>query len=91
MNPWIPPRHLVLSFVALLGLLSLTVAAAYFPLGSVNTAVAVGIAIIKAVIVLAVFMELRESPALTIAFAAAGFLWFSILLWLSMADVLTRA
>lgn len=90
MNPWVPPRHLVFSFAALLLLLGLTVTVAYLPLGSMNTALALGIAIIKAVIVLAVFMELRESPALTIAFAAAGFLWLSILLWLSMADVLTR-
>lgn len=49
-----------------------------------------GIAILKAVIVLAMFMELRDSPALTIAFAAAGFLWLSILLCLAMVDVLTR-
>jgi cytochrome c oxidase subunit 4 len=91
MNPWLPPRHLVLSYAALLLLLGLTVTAAYLPLGWMNTAVALGIAILKAVIVLAVFMELRESPALTIAFAAAGFLWLSILLWLAMADVLTRS
>lgn len=91
MNPWVPPRHLAFSFAALLLLLGMTVTAAYLPLGSMNTAVALGIALIKAVIVLAVFMELGDSPALTIAFAAAGFLWLSILLWLSMADVLTRS
>ena len=91
MNPWVPPRHLVLSFAALLLLLGLTVGAAYVPLGAANTGVALGIATVKAVIVLAMFMDLRNSPALTIAFAAAGFLWLSILLWLAMADVLTRA
>jgi len=90
MNAWVPPRHLVLSFAALLLLLGLTVTVAYLPLGPMNTVLALGIATVKATIVMAVFMELRKSPALTIAFAAAGFLWLSILLWLAMADVLTR-
>jgi caa(3)-type oxidase subunit IV len=49
-----------------------------------------GIAILKALIVAAVFMELREQKGLIIAFACAGFFWLGILIWLASADYLTR-
>jgi caa(3)-type oxidase subunit IV len=47
-------------------------------------------ALTKALIVLAIFMELRERHALTIAFAGAGFFWLAIMLWLALADFVTR-
>lgn len=47
------------------------------------------IAVAKASIVAAIFMELRERSALTAAFAAAGF-WLAILLWLAVTDFITR-
>jgi len=31
-----------------------------------------------------------ERPALTVAFAAAGFFWLAILLWLAFTDFITR-
>jgi cytochrome c oxidase subunit 4 len=87
---WRPPRFLVLAWLALLALLTLTVFGAYQPLGAFNTVLAMTIALIKALIVLAVFMELRDRNALTIAFAAAGFFWLAIMLWLALADFVTR-
>jgi cytochrome c oxidase subunit IV len=90
MRPWYPPRILLLSWAGLLGLLGLTIFGAYQPLGAFNTALALTIAVGKALIVVAIFMELRERSALTIAFASAGFFWLAILLWLALADFVTR-
>jgi len=86
-----PPRILIISWAALLALLALTVFGAYQPLGAFNTGLALMIALGKALIVATIFMELRECSGLTIAFAAAGFFWLAIMLWLALADFLTRA
>lgn len=85
-----PPRILLLSWIGLLALLALTVSAAYLPLGATNTVVALTIACAKSAIVAAVFMELRERNSLEITFAGAGFFWLAILLWLALADYVTR-
>ena len=86
-----PPLPLVLSWVALLALLGLTVLIAYQPLGLFNFPIALTIAALKASIVGAVFMELRDRRGLVIAFAGAGVFWLSILLWLAGSDYFTRA
>jgi cytochrome c oxidase subunit 4 len=90
MRRWVPPRILLLSWAGLLGLLALTIFGAYQPLGAFNTGLALTIATGKALIVVAIFMELRERNALTIAFASAGFFWLAIMLWLALADFVTR-
>ena len=89
MSHW-PPRAIVIAWAALLALLGTTVVLSYQPLGRGNLVVALCIAAAKAVIIAAVFMELRESRHLTIVFAAAGIFWFAILLWLSGIDFTTR-
>lgn len=86
---WYPPRMLLMSWLALLALLGLTVALAYLPLRSFNFPIALGIASVKALIVAVVFMELRKSRGLTIAFALAGLFWLFVLLWLVGADYAT--
>ncbi len=85
-----PPRILVLSWAALLALLALTVFGAYLPIGKFNTFLALFIATSKALIVAAIFMELRDRRPLVFAFAGAGFFWLGILLWLALADYVTR-
>lgn len=85
-----PPRGLVLSWLALLALLGATVFIAYLPLGLANTVIAMTIAALKGAIVAAVFMELRERNSLTLTFAAAGFFWLGIMLWLALTDYVTR-
>jgi cytochrome c oxidase subunit 4 len=85
-----PARILVVSWLGLLGLLALTTFAAYLPLGAANTVVAIIIATIKGVLVAAIFMELRQQRPLMLAFAGAGFFWLGILLWLVLADYVTR-
>ena len=84
------PRFLVASWLGLLALLAITVTAAYLPLGMANTIVAMVIATAKAAIVATIFMELRERHPLTIPFAGAGFFWLGIMLWLALADYITR-
>jgi cytochrome c oxidase subunit 4 len=86
----LPPRSLVISWAGLLMLLGLTVVLSYQPLGSFNTVIALLIATAKALVVAAVFMELRERNGLMIAFAAAGFFWLGILIWLAGIDFGTR-
>jgi cytochrome c oxidase subunit 4 len=87
---WHPPRALVLCWLGLIALLTLTVCVAYLPLGTANTVVALGIASIKVLLIAAVFMELRKRDGLMIAFAGAGFFWLAIMLWLALADYVTR-
>ena len=86
----LPPRSLVLSWIALLALLGATVFIAYLPLGGANTVIAMTIAFLKAAIVAALFMELRERNPLTLTFAGAGFFWLGIMLWLAFSDYMTR-
>jgi len=63
---------------------------AYQPLGIFNTVVALGIATVKALLIGAVFMELRERNGLMLAFAGAGFFWLAVMLWLAFSDYSTR-
>lgn len=90
MKSWQPPRALLLSWLGLMALLGLTVFGAYLPLGALNTSLALTIALGKTLIVVAIFMELRHGSALTLAFAGTGFFWLAIMLWLALADYLTR-
>jgi len=85
-----PPRRLLLSWLALLALLSLTVLLAYQPLVVLNGPIALLIATTKALIVASIFMELWQGSGLMRAFAGAGFFWLLILIWLARSDFLTR-
>ena len=86
-----PLRPLILAWLALLALLGLTAGLAYLPMGRFNLVAALAIAAAKALVVLAVFMELARGASLRWVFAAAGFFWLGILFLLSMTDYLTRA
>lgn len=82
--------RLVLVWIALLALLALTVFMAFLPLGTFKIPVAYAIGTAKAALVLWFFMEMRREGGLPRLAAAAGFVWISVLLILSAADVLTR-
>ena len=87
---WYPSRLLVIVWLALLALLALTTFLAFMPLGPLNLPVSVVIAAIKALLVAAIFMELRERGGIVIAFAVAGVFWLGVLIWLSGTDYVTR-
>lgn len=87
---WRPPLPLIIAWLALLLLLTLTVSLAYLPLGRANAVIALGIGCLKGAIVAAVFMELRHRGPRTFIFAGAGLFWLGILFWLGLMDFLTR-
>jgi cytochrome c oxidase subunit 4 len=77
-------------FVALLVLTGLTVLAAFQDLGAWNNVVMLGIAGIKATLVVLFFMHVWDSDRLTKLTVAAGFLWLAILIGITLTDYLTR-
>jgi cytochrome c oxidase subunit IV len=77
-------------FGALMVLTGLTSWIAFQDLGSFNLVVALGIAIIKATLVILFFMHVKYSTTLTKAIVASGFFFFVILVFFTMADILTR-
>jgi len=81
----------LISWLLLLFLLGLSVLTAYLPLGSFHPLANFGIAIVQATIVFAIFMRLREPPAIKRVFACAGFFWLTFLFGLGVIDYLTRA
>ncbi len=75
---------------ALLAFLALTIAAAYVNLGAFNTVAAMGIALVKAALIVLFFMHLRDSKPLMWIFAGTGVFWLGILFALALSDYLTR-
>jgi cytochrome c oxidase subunit 4 len=83
-------RALTATLVALLLLAGISLALRFAHLGSFGFLAALLIAVVKAVLVAIVFMELwHEKPSARLAFAA-GLSLFALLLALVVADVLTR-
>jgi cytochrome c oxidase subunit 4 len=81
-------------YLALLALLGSTFLLSFVNLGRFNFALSLLIAAAKALLVILFFMRLRErlpvSASLHRLFAMAGVFWLSILLTLSLSDLLSR-
>ena len=77
-------------FGALMILTAITVGVAFIHLGTLNFPVALGIAILKATLVILFFMHVKYSSRLTWAVVLGSVFWFGILLALTMGDYLTR-
>ena len=86
----VPLRVYLGVFLALLVLTGLTTWVAYFDLGSMNTVVALAIAVTKMLLVILFFMHVKYSTGLTRVIILAGFFWFAILVALTLSDELTR-
>ena len=86
-----PARTYVFVFIALVLLTGITYYAAIHDLGVMNTPVALGIAGLKASLVVLYFMAVRYNTPLTKVVVVAGFFWLLILFGLTMGDYLTRA
>ena len=86
----VTPKSYVLVFLALLVLTALTTAIAFVDLGPLNDVAMLTIAVIKATLVILIFMHVRYSGRLTALVVAGGFLWLLILLGLTLQDYLTR-
>ena len=87
----VSPKVYGVIFVALLLGTALTVFASYLELGVFNAVVALGIACIKAVLVILFFMHVKYSSRLTKLTVAAGFFTFIVLITMSMTDYISRA
>lgn len=81
----------LVTWLILLVLLGVSVLTAYLPLGSFHPLANFGIAIIQAAIVFAIFMRVRDPPAIKWVFAGAGFFWLLFLFGIGVVDYLTRA
>lgn len=85
-----PVRGYVGIFLALMALTALTVWVAFQNLGPINTLVALGIAVIKATLVILFFMHARYSTRLTKLVIVSAFLWLFILFAFTMSDFMSR-
>lgn len=83
-------RTYVFVFLALLAFTALTVAASYVDLGWANNAVAIGIALAKATLVVLFFMHVKENTRLVPAVIFSGLFMLAILLGNLLADYGTR-
>lgn len=95
----VPVRTYLLVFVSLLVLTLATVAASRVDLGDpkvagfvlpVNMVVALGIACLKALLVILFFMHVKYSGRLVQLVVASAFVWLALLLVLTLSDYLTR-
>jgi cytochrome c oxidase subunit 4 len=79
-----------LVFVALLTMTAATVWVAFHDWGFLNTPIALGIAVVKATLVLLFFMHVRYATRLTQVVVVSGFLWLLILFAFGLSDYVSR-
>jgi cytochrome c oxidase subunit 4 len=80
----------ILVFAALIALTALTTGVSFIDLGKWNTVAALAIAVCKASLVALFFMHLKWSSGLMRIVLLAAFVWFAILVTLTLADELAR-
>jgi len=85
-----PLRDYILVFLALLVLTATTVGVAFIDLGVWNDVVALGIAFIKATLVVMIFMNVRHSARVSKLAVLSGLVWLIILFGLTLCDYMTR-
>lgn len=86
----LPLRIYFLVFFSLLLLTGTTVAVAFVDLGPMNNLVAMGIAGLKATLVILFFMHVRYSTRLTSLVIGSGLFALLIMVGLTLADYATR-
>jgi len=77
-------------FGSLMALTAITVAVAFINLGRLNFPVALGIAILKATLVILFFMHVKYSSRLTKLICGGAFFFLAVLFGLTMSDYLSR-
>ncbi|HYC00922.1 MAG TPA: cytochrome C oxidase subunit IV family protein [Candidatus Limnocylindrales bacterium] len=89
-DPKATVRAYLMVFSALMVFTALTVGAAYVDMGAMNNVVALAIAVAKALMVMLIFMHVRESSPLIWLTVGAGVLFFVIMIGLTMVDMTSR-
>jgi cytochrome c oxidase subunit IV len=86
----VSPKVYVTIFLALMAFTALTVVAAFMDLGPFNLAVALGIATIKATLVVLYFMHVRYNPKLIWLTLGLAVSWLGVLLAITLSDYMSR-
>ena len=86
----VPVGVYIAVFLALLALTAATTTAAFHDLGPLNNVVALGIAVLKATLVVLFFMHVRYGTRLIPLVVLAGLFWLVILIALSLTDYWAR-
>ena len=89
-TPIVPLRTYYLVFLTLIVCTAITVAVSFVDLGRFNVLAALGIAILKATLVVLFFMHVKYSPRLTWAVVIGSVFWLGILIVMTAGDYLTR-
>lgn len=87
----VSPKIYVAIFASLLVATGLTVAASYVEMYAFNVVVALAIAVAKAMLVVLFFMHVKYSSKLTKLTVFAGFFTFLVLIFMTLADYISRA
>jgi len=86
----VPVKTYAAVFAALLVLTATTVAVSRIELGEFNFIAAITIAVVKGLLVVMFFMNVRRSSSLTKLFVGAGLFWLAILLIFIWSDYESR-
>ena len=86
----VSPRIYFAIFASLMVLTAATVAAAFMDLGPFNLAVALGIATVKATLVVLYFMHVRYNTKLIWLALALAVSWLGVLVVVTLSDYLSR-
>jgi cytochrome c oxidase subunit IV len=86
----VPLRHYIGVFTALIVLTAATYWTALMDMGPLNTPVAMAIAIVKALLVVLIFMHVKYSNKLVKTMVVASVLWLLIMFGFAGQDYLTR-
>lgn len=87
----VTPKTYLLVFAALMVLTATTVWVAFIDWGALNTIIALVIAVTKAILVILIFMHVRDSSQLTRIVISGGVFWLLLLIVLTLSDYLTRS
>jgi cytochrome c oxidase subunit 4 len=87
----VSPKIYLLIFLTLMAGTAATVWAAYQNFGPFNIVIALGIATLKATLVVLYFMHARYSPGRTQLVIVCSVFWLAIMLALTLADYQTRS
>ena len=87
----VPVKTYLVVFISLLCLALLTTAVAFVDLGPLNIVIALGIAFLKMMLVLLLFMHLLYSSKLVRVVFIAGFFWLTLLIGLTLTDYHSRS
>src|SRR6188472_3402092 len=86
----VPKTTYFLVFGALMVLTAATVAVAFVDLGRLNVVVALGVAVVKASLVVLFFMHVKYASRLVQLVVISSIFWLLILFGITLSDYLTR-